>query len=73
MMAAMISEEQARGLLVYANYIGARLFDHVEHRENILRAPAAILVERFGEGVIPDEVRAVAPGLFGGEEVLAAE
>ena len=69
-MAAAISEEQARGLLVYANYIAARLFDQVEHRENILRTPAALLVERFGDGVIPDEVRATAPGLL--SEALAA-
>ena len=73
MMAAAISEEQARGLLAYANYIGARLFDHVEHRENLLRTPATILVEHFGDGVIPDEVRATAPGLLPHVPTLAAE
>ena len=73
MMVAVIDEEQARGLLLYANYIAARLFDHVEHRENILRTPAALLVGRFGDGVIPDEVRAVAPGLFSETPAVAAE
>lgn len=58
-----IDETRARAMLVWSNYICARLFRLAEHRENILRAPLTLFVKRFGLGVVADEVRASVPAL----------
>jgi hypothetical protein len=58
-----IDEMRARAMLVWSNYICARLFRLAEHRENILRAPLTLFVKRFGLGVVADEVRASVPAL----------
>jgi hypothetical protein len=56
-----LDRARVRGMLVYVNYIYARLFRFAEHRENILRGPLTLLVDRFGPGVVPDELRASVP------------
>jgi hypothetical protein len=53
----------ARGMLVYLNYIYARLFRFVPHRENILRGLLSLLIDRFGPAVIPEELNASVPTL----------
>ncbi|MBX9844730.1 MAG: winged helix-turn-helix domain-containing protein [Xanthobacteraceae bacterium] len=58
-----IDEARARAMLVWTNYLWARLFRVPEHRENYLRGPLTLLVGRLGPAVIPDEVRVSAPGL----------
>lgn len=66
-----IDETSAGAMLVWSNYICARLFRFAEHRENILRAPLTLFVKRFGLGVVADEVRASVPALvlaLGAEE-----
>lgn len=65
-----IDETPARAMLVWSNYICARLFRFAEHRENILRAPLTLFVKRFGMGVVADDVRASVPKLV---SALAAE
>ncbi len=59
-----IGERQARAMLLYSTYICARHFDRQDHRDNVLRGLAALLCDRFGEGVVPDEVVEAAPSLF---------
>jgi hypothetical protein len=56
----------ARAMLDFVNYLCARLFRFAEHRENILRGPLTLFVNRFGPDVIPDDVRASVPALVGG-------
>lgn len=58
-----IDETPARAMLVWSNYICARLFRLAEHRENILRAPLTLFVKRFGMSVVADDVRASVPKL----------
>ncbi len=58
-----LDQARARAMLVYVNYICARLFRFEEHRENILRGPLTLFVDRFGPDVVPDEVRASVPAL----------
>jgi hypothetical protein len=67
---AKLDETPARAMLVWSNYICARLFRLAEHRENILRAPLTLFVKRFGMGVVADDVRASVPRLV---SALAAE
>lgn len=62
--AEAVSEAQARGKLAYVNYVCARLFDDPAHRANVLRPQLALFVRRFGPGVVPEEVRASAPGML---------
>lgn len=58
-----VGEAQARGMLVWTNYICARLFRFVEHRENLLRGPLTLFVGHLGPGVIPDDLRSSVPAL----------
>jgi hypothetical protein len=51
----------ARGNLRYLHYLSARHSSRKTHRPNILRRPLALLVDRFGEDCIPDEVRPDMP------------
>jgi hypothetical protein len=50
-------------MLVWSNYVAARLFRLAEHRENTLRRPFALFVDRFGAAVIPKELRTSVPRL----------
>ncbi|HXF88756.1 MAG TPA: helix-turn-helix domain-containing protein [Xanthobacteraceae bacterium] len=58
-----LDQSRARAMLVYVNYICARLFRFAEHRENILRGPLTLFVDRFGPEVVPEDVRASVPAL----------
>jgi hypothetical protein len=58
-----LDRPRAQAMLVYVNYICARLFRFVEHRENILRGPLTLFIDRFGPDVVPDEVRESVPAL----------
>jgi tetratricopeptide (TPR) repeat protein len=53
----MIDENRARNLLVWMNYMSARLFRFTDHGANILKGPASRFIERFGPRVVPDETR----------------
>lgn len=57
----LMDENRARSVALFIHYINARLFKHETHRNNILRRPLSLLVDKFGLGVIPEEVRADAP------------
>jgi len=61
----MLSTKRAQGLLQYLFYISGRLFEKVEHRENMMRAPLILLRRRFGDAVLTEEMRAALPGLTG--------
>jgi hypothetical protein len=50
-------------MLVWSNYVAARLFRVEEHRENTLRLPFALFVDKFGAAVVAKELRASVPGL----------
>lgn len=63
-VALMLPRSKAVGLLKSTNYLSARLFVHEKHRENVLRTPVNLFVRRFGRDIVPDEVRATAPGLL---------
>jgi hypothetical protein len=58
-----LDDAHARGMLVYINYICARLFRFAEYRENILRGPLTLFVDRFGPRVVPDDLHASIPEL----------
>jgi tetratricopeptide (TPR) repeat protein len=58
-----LDQVRARAMLVYANYICARLFRFAKHRENILRGLLTLFVDRFGPGVVPDDLRVSVPEL----------
>src|SRR5262249_8030132 len=58
-----LDQAHARAVLVYVNYICAHLFRFVEHRENILRGPLMLFINRFGPGVVPDDLRDSVPAL----------
>jgi tetratricopeptide (TPR) repeat protein len=58
-----LDKVHARGMLVYLNYLFARLFRFVPHRENILRGLLLLLLDRFGPAVIPEELNASVPTL----------
>jgi len=63
-MVQFINERQAKGMLIYSNYIHARYFDDPVHRANVLRPALMLFVRRFGNSVVADEVRTSAPGLL---------
>jgi DNA-binding winged helix-turn-helix (wHTH) protein len=54
---AMMTLEQARGILIFADYLCARHFTLAEHRENSLKIPRAVLTARFGPEVLPPPMR----------------
>lgn len=54
---AMMTVEQARGILIFADYLCARHFTLAEHRENSLKIPRAVLTARFGPEVLPPPMR----------------
>jgi len=56
-----MNASSAGGHLRYLHYILARHFSHKAHRQNIMRRPLKLLVDRFGEACIPDEVRVDMP------------
>ena len=58
-----LDQAHARAVLVYANYICARLFRFAEHRENVLRGPLTLFIDRFGPGVVPDDLHASVSAL----------
>jgi hypothetical protein len=58
-----LDQSRARAMLVYVNYICARLFRFEEHRENVLRGPLTLFIDRFGPDVVPDDVRVSVPAL----------
>ena len=43
---------QARGMLIFADYLCGRLFDNPQHRRNTLRAPLALLGGHFGPALL---------------------
>ena len=59
----VLTESQARGMLVWTDYTCASQFRLVEHRENILRGALSLFIDRFGPGVVPDDVRTSVPEL----------
>jgi tetratricopeptide (TPR) repeat protein len=59
----MFDETRAKALLVFADYICGRLFRFAEHRENFLRGPLTLVVDRFGPAVVPEDLRASVPAL----------
>ena len=46
-----MSVEQARGMLVFADYLCGRHFSNPEHRINTLRAPLRLLTRKFGSDI----------------------
>ncbi|PWT89064.1 MAG: hypothetical protein C5B56_07755 [Proteobacteria bacterium] len=62
-MLERLDQAHARAVLVYADYICARLFRLVEHRENVLRGPLTLFIDRFGPGVVPEDLNASIPAL----------
>lgn len=59
-----LDETRARGMLIWINYVCARLFRFTEHRERILRGLLTVLLDRFGSAVVPDDLRASVPELL---------
>lgn len=53
-----MTPEQARGLLIFTDYMCGRFFAHEDHRRNTLRVPMALLTRHFGPGIVPEEVLA---------------
>ncbi|QKV18838.1 winged helix-turn-helix domain-containing protein [Oricola thermophila] len=51
-----MSLERARDLLIWMNYVSARLFRFQEHGANILKGPTSHLLLRFGRDVLADEI-----------------
>ena len=49
---------RAQAKLVYTNYVCARLFEAPEHRRAILAPSLDLFVRRFGQAIVPEEVRA---------------
>ena len=58
-----LDQVRARAMLVYTNYLSARLFRVADHRENVLRGLLTLLVDRFGPAVIPEELDQSVPAL----------
>lgn len=54
---ATMTLEQARGILIFADYLCARHFALADHRENSLKIPRAVLTARFGPDVLPPPMR----------------
>jgi tetratricopeptide (TPR) repeat protein len=71
-----LDQARAKAMLIYVNYICARLFRFPEHRENILRGPLTLFIDRFGPDVVPDDLRTSVPELVtvltGGREGAGA-
>ena len=63
-MAYLVSRRRAGATLLHQHYVGARLFLDTARAANSLRAPVRVMTDRFGPGVVPDEVRAAHPALF---------
>ncbi|SMX23684.1 winged helix-turn-helix domain-containing protein [Boseongicola aestuarii] len=63
----MLSRARAVAILRHIFYVSARLFEHQNHRENVLRTPVNLFVRRFGQGIVPADIRATVPGLFDAE------
>lgn len=51
----------ARATIRHLHYLAARHFREPTHRQNILRRPVRLLLERFDARIVPDDVRADAP------------
>ena len=60
----LLRRERARAMLMHKYYTSARLFRDPEHGLNAMRSLTRVLTARFGQEVVPDEVRAVFPGLM---------
>lgn len=56
-----LDQDGARAMLIFYDYLCARLFRLVDHRENILRGILMLFMHRFGQGVIPDDLRVSVP------------
>lgn len=59
----LLRRERARAMLMHKYYTSARLFRDPEQGLNAMRSLARVLTARFGQDVIPDEVRVSFPGL----------
>lgn len=46
---------RARAVLLHSHYVSARLFVDARHRRNQMAYPAALLVDRFGPEIVPEE------------------
>lgn len=51
----------ARATIRYVHYLAARHFRDPVHRQNIMRRPLELLLERFDARIVPDDIRADAP------------
>jgi len=58
-----LTPARASGILVWGNYVTARLFEREVHAVNMFRGLATLLVDRFGPEIIPDEFGATVPTL----------
>ncbi|MGE4610864.1 MAG: hypothetical protein AAED33_05660 [Paracoccaceae bacterium] len=63
-MAKSLTREQAIAILRITNYIYARLFTDIEPRINIFKGLTSLMINNFGMGIIPSEIRAAVPTLF---------
>jgi DNA-binding winged helix-turn-helix (wHTH) protein len=64
MIVEAATEARARGILLGAYYVNARLFQYEDHRENAMRTCVTLLTKRFGRGIVPREIAASVPGLM---------
>ena len=56
--------EFARYLLEVIYHIGARLFHHEKHRENLLKGPVNLFYNLHGCSIVPEKVRKSIPRLY---------
>jgi len=61
---AQIKPDRAQAILLYNFYIFGRLFSLREHRENFMRSSVTLFGNRFGYGIIPQEIREAVPSLM---------
>jgi len=61
---AQIKPIRAQAILHYNFYIFGRLFGLREHCENFMRSSVTLFGNRFGYGVIPEEIREAVPSLI---------
>lgn len=47
----------ATAVIRYQHYLAARHFRDKNHRQNVLRRPVSLLLERFGADIIPTDIR----------------
>lgn len=66
-LADHIDEHRARAMLVWVHYLWARLFRSAAHGQAIIMPSAQLFIRRFGLEIVPDEVRASLPTLFGAQ------